>query len=107
MELINKYNNQLIKICEQFNVNELHAFGSIISGNFKPDSDIDLLVKFGEVEIYNYFDNYLDFKESLEKLLDRKVDIIEEQTLKNPVLIKSINRNKKKLYERADTKMAL
>ena len=107
MELINKYNNQLVKFCEQFNVNELYVFGSIVSGNFKRDSDIDFLVKFGDVEIYNYFDNYMDFKESLEKLFNRKVDIVEEQTLKNPVLIKSINRNKKKLYERANTKMAL
>jgi len=75
---------------------ELYAFGSAGSGNFRPDSDIDLLVKFGNVDLFNYFDNYMDLKESLEELLNREVDLVEEQTLKNPILIRSINRNKMK-----------
>lgn len=107
MELINKYNNQLMKLCDKFHVIELYVFGSMATGDLKPDSDVDLLVEFGEVDIYNYFDNYMEFKASLEKLFKREVDLLEKQTLKNPVLIKSINRNKKKLYERADTEMAL
>ena len=84
---------------------ELYAFGSVVSGNLRTDSDVDLLVKFGDV--FNYFDNYMDFKESLENLLNRKVDLLEEQTLKNPILIRSINRNKKIVYGRADSKMAV
>lgn len=107
MELINKYNNQLMKLCDKFHVIELYVFGSMATGDLKPDSDVDLLVEFGEVDIYNYFDNYMEFKASLEKLFKREVDLLEKQTLKNPVLIKSINRNKKRLYERADTEMAL
>jgi len=75
---------------------ELYAFDSTGSGNFRPDSDIDLLVKFGNVDLFNYFDNYMDLKESLEELLNREVDLVEEQTLKNPILIRSINRNKMK-----------
>ena len=106
MELINKYNNQLLKLCEKFCVVELYVFGSTATGNMNPDSDIDLLVEFGNVDIENYFDNYMGFKASLEKLFKREVDLLEKQTLKNPILIKSINRNKRKLYERADTEMA-
>lgn len=107
MELINKYNNQLMKLCDKFHVIELYVFGSMATGDLKPDSDVDLLVEFGDVDIYNYFDNYMEFKASLEKLFKREVDLLEKQTLKNPILIKSINRNKRKLYERADTEMAL
>ena len=107
MELINKHSNQLTKLCKKYKVLELYAFGSAVSGNFRPDSDIDLLVKFGNVDLFNYFDNYMDLKESLEELLNREVDLVEEQTLKNPILIRSINRNKMKIYGRADSKMAV
>ncbi|NOX47188.1 MAG: nucleotidyltransferase domain-containing protein [Chlorobi bacterium] len=107
MELIDKHSNQLLKLCDRFHVIELYVFGSVATGSTRPDSDVDLLVEFGNVDIENYFDNYLEFKASLEKLFKRKVDLLEKQTLKNPILIKSINRNKRKLYERADTEMAL
>ena len=69
---------------------ELYAFGSVVSGNLRTDSDVDLLVKFGDV--FNYFDNYMDFKESLEHLLNREVDLVEEQTLKNPILMRIFGR---------------
>lgn len=107
MELINKHIDQLVKLCKRYKVKKLYVFGSALSDNFKTDSDIDLLVKFGDVDIFNYFDNYMDFKESLEQLLNRKVDLVEEQTLKNPILIRSINKNKKIIYGRADSKMAV
>jgi predicted nucleotidyltransferase len=40
----------------------------------------------------------MDFKESLEKLFGRDVDLVEEQTLRNPILINSINKSKKLIY---------
>ena len=45
-----------------------------------------------------YFDNYMDFKERLEKLFGREVDLVEEQTLRNPILINSINKSKELIY---------
>ena len=107
MELLKKHTGALKKLCEKHKVLKLYAFGSVVSGNLRPDSDIDLLVKFGDVDIFNYFDNYMDFKGSLENLLNREVDLLEEQTLKNPILIRSINRNKKIVYGRADSKMSV
>ncbi|MCD4696687.1 MAG: nucleotidyltransferase domain-containing protein [Bacteroidales bacterium] len=107
MELIKKHTGALTKLCKKYKVVKLYAFGSIVSGSLRPDSDIDLLVKFEDVDIFNYFDNYMDFKESLEQLLNREVDLVEEQTLKNPILLRSINKNKKIIYGRTDSKMAV
>lgn len=45
-----------------------------------------------------YFENYMNLKENLKKLFGRKVDLLEEQTLKNPILIKSINKSKELIY---------
>ncbi len=88
----------LKKLCEQHYVARLSVFGSVLTQNFNESSDIDFLVQFSGVDQNNYFDNFLDFKESLESLLGRNVDLLEEQTLKNPILIRSIERNKKLLY---------
>jgi predicted nucleotidyltransferase len=76
----------------------MYVFGSALKKSFQPDSDIDLLVAFEEFDLAEYLDNYLDLKLSLENLFKRKVDLVEVQTLKNPVLIRSIDRNKEQIY---------
>ena len=50
------------------------------------------------MEPAEYFDNYMDLKEGLEDLFSRNVDLVEIQTLKNPILKRSINRDKMQLY---------
>ncbi|AKQ46895.1 nucleotidyltransferase [Rufibacter radiotolerans] len=93
-------------LCQLHKVDRLFVFGSILTDKFGAESDIDFVVKFGPVPPYNYFENYLGFKESLENLLCRPVDLLEEQTIKNPVLKKSIDRTKKLIYGREDKKVA-
>ncbi len=88
-------------------VEELYAFGSVLTESFTNESDIDFLVRFGKIESQEYYDNYLDFKQALEKLFLRHVDLIEIQTIKNPILKQSINKNKLAIYERTDSEMAV
>lgn len=88
----------LCEFCAQYRVRELYAFGSMVRGDARQDSDLDLLVTFGEVPLYDYFDNYLDFKTSLETLFARKVDLVESQTVKNPFLKQSIQQHQLLLY---------
>jgi predicted nucleotidyltransferase len=107
MKLFDNHINELITLCEKHMVDELYAFGSVLTDSFTNDSDVDLLVRFGRVDPQEYYDNFMDFKEALEKLFLRNVDLIEMQTLKNPILRQSIHRNKMALYERADSKMAV
>jgi predicted nucleotidyltransferase len=107
MKLIQEHKDELIALCDKHNVSELYVFGSVLSNSLTKDSDIDLLVKFGDVILFDYFDNYMDFKEALENLFNRTVDLVEMQTLKNPVLKRSIDNNKIKLYGRADSKVVV
>jgi len=85
----------------------MYVFGSVLTKDFSEQSDVDFLVKFGEIELYDYFENLLNLKESLEKLLQRKVDILEIQAIKNPYLKKSIDNNKKLIYGRETPEMAI
>lgn len=98
MRIIDQNIEDLKLLCVMHNVESMYVFGSALNTSFGPKSDIDLLVKFKSIDLSKYFDNYLDFKEKLEKLFGRNVDLVEEQTLRNPILIKSINKSKELIY---------
>jgi predicted nucleotidyltransferase len=76
----------------------MYLFGSVLSGKYSSDSDIDFMVNFGQVNLLQYFDNYMALKDGLERLLQRPVDLLEEKTIRNPILRRSIDRNKKLIY---------
>jgi predicted nucleotidyltransferase len=59
------------------------------------------------VEPIEYFDNFMDLKTDLTKLFSRDIDLLEKQTVKNPILKKSINEDKILLYGREDSKVAI
>lgn len=49
----------------------------------------------------------MDFKDNLSDLFSREIDLVEIQTLKNPILKRSIDRDKILLYGREDFKVAV
>jgi predicted nucleotidyltransferase len=98
MNLIDGNIERIKQLCNQHNVAKLYVFGSALGGNFRRDSDIDLLVTFGNIDLNKYADNYFDFKFSLEDLFDRKVDLLEEKAIKNPFLKQSISVSRELLY---------
>jgi hypothetical protein B2_01308 len=86
-------------LCERYRVKTLYAFGSVLTPNFDTHSDIDLLVDFLDQDALQYASNYFQFKFELEKLFNRKIDLLEERALKNPYFIENINQKKQLLYE--------
>ena len=100
-EIIKTKLPELANICQQYKITSLYLFGSANTEQFDDDSDVDLLVTFGDIDLFDYFDNFMDLKSDLERMLSRKIDLIEDKTVKNPVLRRSIDRNKTLLYGRA------
>ena len=98
MGIIDNNIENLKKLCILYNVEKMYLFGSALNSNFNDKSDVDLLVKFKPIDLSLYFDNYINIKEKLESLLGREVDLLEEQTLKNPILIQSIEKSKELIY---------
>jgi uncharacterized protein len=96
--IVQHHIEDLKRLCAIYQVETLYLFGSALNSSFNKKSDIDLLVKFKSIELSGYFDNYMGFKDNLEKLLGREVDLLEEQTLRNPILINSINKSKELIY---------
>ena len=100
MDLIRQNNDQLIALCRKHRVKELYLFGSILSNKFNESSDVDFLIQFQDIALADYFDNYMELKEELEKLLKRPVDLVENQAIKNPIFRRTIEREKQLVYGR-------
>ncbi len=69
---------ELAELCRRFHVRRLDVFGSAARGDFDPArSDLDFLVEFaGEGDELARF---VDFKEALEALLARRVDLVDRK----------------------------
>ena len=100
MNMIERNIGQIIRLCERHKVRELYLFGSVLTDKFNDESDVDFLVEFSIVDILEYFNNYMDFKEKLEALLNRPIDLVENQAVRNPIFRKVLDREKKLVYER-------
>lgn len=98
MNLIDNNIQKIIDLCKKHKVHKLFVFGSILTNRFNENSDIDLIVDFNKSEVSDYFDNYFDFKYSLEDTFGRKVDLLEEQSIKNPYLKQNVNATKRLIY---------
>jgi predicted nucleotidyltransferase len=98
MRIIEKNMDKIRALCYKHRVAKLFVFGSILTDNFNKSSDIDLIVDFSEIDLYDYADNYFDLKSSLEKLLNRQVDLLEDKAIKNPYLRQSIDSSKHMIY---------
>jgi predicted nucleotidyltransferase len=99
MQAIINHNIETIEsLCKQHKVKNLYAFGSVLMKDFKANSDIDLLVDFEGVDLNNYADNFFDFKFSLEDILKRKIDLLENKAINNPYLRGNIEQNKQLIY---------
>lgn len=98
-ELIKSQLLELKQVCERHHVSSIFLFGSATNGAFKEDSDLDFLVEFTDkVEILDYADNFFSLIESLEKLYNRKIDLLTSSSLKNPILKQEIENTKIMLY---------
>jgi len=100
MNLIDKNLDKIIELCVMHNVKELYLFGSALTNKFNDSSDLDMLIQFNQIDLLDYFDNYMDFKERLEALLKRQIDLVENQAIRNPIFRKVVDREKKLVYER-------
>lgn len=98
MELIDSNINKIKALCEKHKVNKLFVFGSVLTNRFNEKSDIDFVVDFNKKNITDYFSNYFDLKYALEELFKRNVDLLEEQTIKNPYLKKNVEETKALIY---------
>lgn len=69
----------LAELCRRYHISKLALFGSVLRPDFRPDSDIDVLVEFepGQTPGLAFF----DIEAELSQLLGRRVDLNTPQFL--------------------------
>ncbi len=98
VKLIEENKDQLKRLCEKYDIKTMYLFGSVTSDEFKDSSDVDILISFQDIPFDKYTDNYFELHEELEKLFNRKVDLVTERSLSNPYFIQSVEKSKQLLY---------
>lgn len=80
---INIDQKRIKEFCRRWKIKELALFGSVLREDFRPDSDIDVLVTF-EPDGGFTFDNRVEMLEELQEIFGRGVDLVEKDTIRNP-----------------------
>lgn len=77
-------------LCRRFGVAELSLFGSATRQDFRPDSDVDMLVSFqagSEIGLLEF----LELRDELAHLLKRPVDLVSKRGLKPAIRQQVLN----------------
>ncbi|HUG11002.1 MAG TPA: nucleotidyltransferase domain-containing protein [Opitutaceae bacterium] len=97
--VLESHRQEVAEACQRFDVERLEAFGSATRANFDPaSSDVDFIVRFRSPEAPGYADRFLGLAESLEQILGRRVDLVTERSLRNPVLLRNIAPDRATVY---------
>ena len=89
---------RITDFCHKWNVLRMAFFGSVLRDDFRPDSDVDVMIAFNSNAKWSLFD-IVDMKLELEEIFKRDVDILEEGTVRNPIKQRCINENIEVVYE--------
>ena len=73
---------QLAEFCTRWKITDLALFGSALRDDFRPDSDIDVLVSFEDDAGWGLFD-HLRMEQELEELTGRDVDLVSERGVRS------------------------
>jgi predicted nucleotidyltransferase len=72
---------QIADICRRYRISELSIFGSVLRDDFRPDSDIDVLVEF-EPDVRIGFIGLGRLAQELEAAFGRRVDLGTKRSLR-------------------------
>lgn len=73
---------KIAEFCKRWNVSEFAVFGSALTKDFRPDSDVDIMVDFptqAKVTLYDM----TKMQDELKQIFKRDVDLISKRGVKN------------------------
>jgi len=71
---------KIAEFCKKWKITELSLFGSVLRDDFRPDSDVDMLVTFAPRAEWSLFD-HVKMEEELSAIFGRKVDLISRRAV--------------------------
>ncbi len=67
--------DKIADFCRHWKITEFAFFGSVLGDDFRPDSDIDVLVTFAPDAEWSLFD-HIDMQDELKSIFKRSVDLV-------------------------------
>jgi predicted nucleotidyltransferase len=98
ISLVTQKKNEVSALCKQFKVRRLDLFGSAATENFSGASDLDFVVSFTDEEPREYARCYFSLANALEKLFQRRVDLVTERSIRNPYFREEIEQTRQPVY---------
>ena len=71
---------KIAEFCQRWKITEFALFGSVLREDFRPDSDVDVLVSFAPDAHWTLFD-MVHMQEELQTILGREVDLVSRRGL--------------------------
>ena len=69
------HKGEIAKFCRKWKIRELSVFGSVLRNDFRPDSDIDVIVDFEPDSATTLFD-MVSMNDELKGIFGREVDLL-------------------------------
>jgi predicted nucleotidyltransferase len=91
---------QIEAFCRKWKIREFALFGSVLRDDFRPDSDVDVLVEF-EPESKNTLFDFMAMEDELRTIFDRDVDLVEKGAVRNPFVRNHIRHNRQIVFNGA------
>lgn len=88
---------RLAGFCRRWRIDELALFGSVLRSDFRPDSDVDVLVTFEPDAPWTLWD-LSRMRAELKELFGREVDLVEKKALRNPFRRQAILADQRVIY---------
>jgi predicted nucleotidyltransferase len=88
---------KIAEFCKRWSITEFSVFGSVLREDFRPDSDIDVLITIDPKAQIGLLE-MAQMQIELEKLFKRPVDLVEKDGLRNPYRRREILRTAQVIY---------
>lgn len=89
--------DRIADFCRHWKLTEFSLFGSVLRDDFRPDSDVDVLIQLQQGETMS-LEKFIDMRDELIAMFGREVDLVEKPLLRNPYRRDEILRTREVLY---------
>jgi hypothetical protein len=88
---------RIADFCRKWRIVEFALFGSVLRDDFRPDSDVDVLVRFEPDAPWSLLD-IVTMMGELKGMFGREVDLVEKDAIRNPFRRHSILTTHRVIY---------
>lgn len=88
---------RVAEFCRWWKITEFSLFGSVLREDFRPDSDVDVLVAFAPDARLGW-EVWEEMERELEEMFGREVDLVEKKAVTNPFRRHHILNNRQVVY---------